>query len=262
MAPARGKELLRVRPAIILTAGAFRRREAKIGVAHQFIEQGGNAASRERQTRIFIESPAAPREMRDERVDEHVARAGVKGENLSRLRRRRDDGDVADAAKIQGDAPQLGVAKKKIVHVRDKRRALTAQGDVGRAKVTDGGDARSGSDDGRLADLKGRGGGVAEKGDGAALMEDRLAVAADQRDARWRHPKTAGGAEGGFREDLTEAKVELAELAGCCGIALRHAQNLRANASGKGKAHVIQQLCIEMRGLTGDSREGHVDAVR
>src|SRR3989441_5084226 len=163
MAPARGKELLRVRPAIILTAGAFRRREAKIGVAHQFIEQGGNAASRERQTRIFIESPAAPREMRDERVDEHVARAGVKGENLSRLRRRRDDGDVADAAKIQGDAPQLGVAKKKIVHVRDKRRALTAQGDVGRAKVTDGGDARSGSDDGRLADLKGRGGGVAER---------------------------------------------------------------------------------------------------
>src|SRR5207253_393070 len=156
--PARGKELLHVGPAVILTAGAFRRREAKIGVAHQLIEQSGNAASRERQSRIFIESPAAPREIRDERVDEHVARAGVKSENLSRLRRRRDDGEVSDAAKIQGDAPQLGVAKKKIVHVRNKRRALPAQGDVGRAKVTDGGDARSGSDDGRLADLKGRGG--------------------------------------------------------------------------------------------------------
>src|SRR2546425_91552 len=79
----------------------------------------------------------------------------------------------------------FGVAKKKIVHVRDKRRALPAQRDVGWAKVADGGDARSGSDDSRLGDLKGRGGGLAEKGDGAALMEDRLAVAADQRDARW-----------------------------------------------------------------------------
>src|SRR2546425_8551264 len=194
MAPARGKELLHVRPAVILTAGAFRRREAKIGVAHQFIEQGGNAASRERQTSIFIKSPAAPREMRDERVDEHVARASVEGEHVSRLRRRRDDGDVADAAKIQGDAPQLGVAKKKIVHVRDKRRALPAQRDVGRAKATVGGDARSGSDDGRLADLKGRGGGLAEKGDRAALMKNRLAVAANKPDGRGRHPKTGGGA--------------------------------------------------------------------
>src|SRR3989442_15977724 len=236
MPPACGKELLHVRPAVILTAGAFRRREAKIGVAHQLIEQGGNAGSRECQTSIFIKSPAAPREMRDERVDEHVARTGVKGENLSRLRRRRDDGDGSDAANIQGDAPQLGVMKKKIVHVRDKRRALPAQGEVGRAKVTDGGDARSGSDDGRLADLKGRGGGVAEKGDGAALMEDRLAVAADQRDARWRHPKTAGGAEGGFPADLTAGKIEVGELAGARRIALPHPRSEERGVGKEGKA--------------------------
>ncbi len=133
--------------------------------------------------RVFVETLAAVGEVRDERVNEHVGGAGVEGEDLCGLGGGGDDGDVGDAAEIERDAAEFWVAIEKIVGVRDERRALAAESDVGGTKIADGGDAGAGGDDGWLADLQRGSRGRAEIGRGLALMKNGLAVAADKRDS-------------------------------------------------------------------------------
>src|SRR5580704_14146949 len=99
----------------------------------------------------------AVRVVQNEGVNQHIGRAGVKGKNLFRLGRARKNGDVGDAAEIERDAAKFCVAIEKIVRVRDKRRALAAEGDVRGTKIPDGRDAGKRSDDGGLANLKRRG---------------------------------------------------------------------------------------------------------
>ena len=102
---------------------------------------------------VFVVALTAMREMLDQGVDEHVGGAGVEGEHLRRLGVCWEHGDVGDAAEIEGDAAEFGVAVEKIVGVGDERGALAAESDVGGAEVGDGGDAGAGGDDAGLADL-------------------------------------------------------------------------------------------------------------
>ena len=77
------------------------------------------------------------------------------------------------------------MAIEQIVGVWDERRALATEGDVGGAEVGDRGDAGACGDDVAVADLQGGGGRSTKILDGRALMKNRLAVIAEDRDFFW-----------------------------------------------------------------------------
>jgi len=154
-------------------------RLAEVGVAEECVEEHGKGTAFAGEAGVFVEVLTAVGEVGDEGVNEHVGGAGVEGEDLGGLGIRRDDGDVGDAAKIERDAAEFGMAVEEIVGEGNERSALAANGDVRGTEVCDGGDAGARGDDGGFADLQCGGGGMAEEWDRAALMEDGLAVAAD-----------------------------------------------------------------------------------
>ena len=81
-----------------------------------------------RLARVFVVALFVVREVLDEGVDEHVGGAGVEGEDLDGFAGGGEDGDVGDAAEIEGDAAEFGVAVEEIVGVGDERGALAAVG--------------------------------------------------------------------------------------------------------------------------------------
>src|SRR5262249_29611744 len=147
-----------------------------------------------REPGVFIETLATAGEMLDEGIDEHVGRAGVEGKDLRRFRGSREDGDVGDAAEVERDAAEFGVAVEEIVDVGNERGALAAEGDVGGTKVSHSSDAGSSGDDRGLADLESGSSRSAEVGSmwrvasgewrarsHGTLVEDGLTVGADER---------------------------------------------------------------------------------
>src|SRR6185437_1906117 len=130
--------------------------------------------------RVAVVAQAAASEMRGERVDDHVAGASVKSEDVFRLRGGREHGEVGDASDIERDAATTGIAIKKVVDEGNERRALASGGDVGGTKIGDGGDAGAFGDDGWLGKVKSGRNARAEKWAGRALMVERLAVRADE----------------------------------------------------------------------------------
>ena len=75
---------------------------------------------------------------------------------------------------------------------------------------------------------------MAEKWNGAALMEDGLAVAADERDAGCGDAELAEGGEGGFGKGVAEAEIELRDLCGGGGDAFSNAEDFGAEGGGEG----------------------------
>ena len=71
-----------------------------------------------------------------------------------RLRVGRDDGEIGDAADIQSDAAEFGVAIDDVIDERNERRALAAGGDVGGTEIADRRDSGACCDYCGLADLK------------------------------------------------------------------------------------------------------------
>src|SRR6266403_218203 len=126
---------------------------------------------------------AAVREVPNERVNEHVGRAGVKGKDLIWSCTGGNDGDIGDAAEVQRNAAEFCVAIEKVVGIGNKRRALAAECDIRGTKICDGGDSRARRNDGWLTDLKRRSSWRTEIRNRATLMEDGLAMAADERNA-------------------------------------------------------------------------------
>src|SRR5712664_2277968 len=118
MAAAEGKEFFQVGVAVVFAAGGFGRCELQIGIAQEIVEQRGNTAALGCKLGVFVEALAAAREMRDERVDQHVGGAGVEGEDLLRLGPRRKNRNVGDAAKIERNATQFRMTKEEIVRGR------------------------------------------------------------------------------------------------------------------------------------------------
>jgi hypothetical protein len=62
-------------------------------------------------------------------------------------------------------------------------------------------------------------------------------------------------------ENLTEAKIQLAEFAGGDGMLLGDAKNLLAQRGLKFARSVAEKFCVEMRGRARDAGERDVDTV-
>src|SRR5215470_2140762 len=154
---AEGKEFLDVGGSVVFAASGFGRREFWIGVAEKFVEESGNGAAFLGESSVFVEALAAACEMGDECVYEHVAGAGVERKDQRRFCVCRNDGDVGDAADVEGDAAEPFMQVECVVGERDERSAAAAESEVGWAEVGDGGDAGAGGDDRAFADLKRRG---------------------------------------------------------------------------------------------------------
>src|SRR5712664_413870 len=199
--------------------------------------------------------------MCDERIDEHVGGASVEGEDLLRLGRGRKDSDVSDASEIEGDAAEFRVAIEKIVRIGNERRALATEGDVSGTKIADRGDAGVRGDDGRLADLQRGGGGAPQKGDALALVENRLAVAANERDFLRCNPEFATRRHGGAGEEFSHAKVQLADGARSDGVLFGDAQNFLAKRGRKFDRGMAQQLDVQIGRRAGNASQCNVDTV-
>src|SRR6266566_426928 len=181
IAAAEGEELLYVGVAVVLAARGFWRSDLQIGIAQELVEKSADAPAFGGEMGVVIESLAPSCEMGDEGVNEHICGAGVEGEDLLRPGRRWKNRDVGDASEIERNAAELGVAIQEIVSVGDERRTLATESDVRRAKIADGGDPRARGDDRCLTSLKRRSCGRAKILAREALMEDGLAVTADER---------------------------------------------------------------------------------
>src|SRR5215467_4420182 len=96
-----------------------------------------------------------------------------------------DDGEISDAADVEANAAEFGMTVKNVVGERDERSALAAERHVSGTEVGDGGDAGKVGNHGAVAKLQRGCGFCAEKSGWSALVEDSLAVVADQIDARW-----------------------------------------------------------------------------
>ncbi len=67
------------------------------------------------ESRVFVVALAAVGEVLDQSVDEHVAGAGVEGEDIGRLGISGDYGEVGDAADVEADASEFFVAVEKVI---------------------------------------------------------------------------------------------------------------------------------------------------
>ena len=210
-----------------------------------------------------IIAAASAREVVHERVDDHIAGAGVEGQDGAGLGGFGDDGDVGDAADVQDGAAAAGVAIEQVIAKGDERRALAADGHVGGAKIAHGGDAGERGDDGGLADLQCGGDVCAEEAGRAALMEDGLAVRSDQADAAQRDAEFLAGAQGGFGEELAQPEIQLADVGGGDARAFGYAQDFGAHGGGEGDGGEIFEARVGR--VFGDRRRDadqcDVDAV-
>src|SRR5260370_33605814 len=130
----------------ILAPGGFGRRELQVGITHEVVEERGITATLRREMRVCVKTLATVREMRDERINKHVGRAGVESKHLLRFAGTRKNRNVGYAPEIQRDAAKFRVAVKKIVHIRDERRALATESHIRGTKIAAGCDARARGD--------------------------------------------------------------------------------------------------------------------
>src|SRR5262245_355311 len=125
------------------------------------------------------------------------------------------------------------MAVKEIVDIGDERSALAAQGHVGGTKISDGGDAGAGGDDGGLTEWESGGSRPAEIRDRWTLMEDGLAVGADEGDFCRGDAEALAGSKRGIGENLAETEIELAELAGGDGLLFGDAKDFFSESGRK-----------------------------
>ena len=120
------------------------------------------------------------------------------------------------------------MAIKKIVDVGNERSALAAESHVRGAKIGDRGDAGAGGDDRAVANLESGSGGCPEIFGSEALVKNRLAMGADERDAGRRDPEAPAGGEGGFGKNSAQAKVKLTQVSRTYRLLLGDAKDLSA----------------------------------
>ena len=224
------------------TAGGLRRGFAEEGMGKKLVQERRNQMAAARELGIPVEAQAAAREMRGERVDDHVAGAGVEGENIARPRGGGNEAEVGDAADVQRYSTDARMAIEKIVDEGHERRALAAGGHIRGTKIGDGGDASALGNDGRLGDLQGGGDGRAEKRGWSALMVDGLAVGAEQRDTARRNAEAFAGAQRSIGEKFAKAEIKLADLARGSGRAVSETQDGGAHRGRIGKSGEVDEL--------------------
>src|SRR5579871_4266043 len=118
---AEAQQFLEIGAAIVFAACGFGRAELEIRVTQQGFQQRVEHLALTSEARAAIKALFFAGEMPDERIDEHVARASIEGQDLRWLGSRRKNGDVADAAEIQRHATKFFVSIKQPIGVRNER---------------------------------------------------------------------------------------------------------------------------------------------
>src|SRR5713226_8754902 len=93
-------------------------------------------------------------------------------------------------------------------------------------------------------------------------MEDRLAVAANERDASWRDTKFVASGNGGFGEKFSQTKIQLAESARSDRVLFSDAKDFHAKRRRKFHGRVAKKHSVQIRRRAGDTSQRNVDSVR
>src|SRR5215510_2407063 len=107
-----------------------------------------------RECSVLVVTLAAAAEVLDQTVDQHVAGAGVEGQEVLWFGVGGDDGEVGDTANVEADAAEFAVTVERVVGKGDERGALATEGDVGGTEIGDGSDAGEVGDDGAVTELE------------------------------------------------------------------------------------------------------------
>ena len=226
--------------AILLATRALGRLAAVISIGQQVVEQRGIHAAG------FGDLPAAVvrlPHLTGERVDRHVAGAGIECHHSIGRCACRNHRDVGYASDIERDARAGPMAEQQIIHVRNQRRSLAPGGDIARAKIRDYRQAGAFRDDRRFADLQGI---------RSAFVIDGLPVAADQLHGA----EALHGAQHRTRVQLSQLKAKPRD-----GRGLRGGVGDRQNrvAHQRGERRRLESDGFDAAAL--DLNDGHVDAV-
>ncbi len=93
-------------------------------------------------------------------------------------------------------------------------------------------------------------------------MENRLAVAADERDFLLWNPELATRGQGGVGEEFSQTKIQLAESTRSGGVLFGDAENFLAKSRRELDRRVAQQLSVQTWRPARDSSKRNVNPVR
>ena len=155
-------------------------------------------------------------------IDHHVGRSGIECQDLFRLRCRRNDGDVGDAAEVERDASAARVTEDAVVEEGDQRRTGSSGCDIGCAEIGDYRDARAFGNHRAFADLQGV---------PAVLVVDGLAMAADEFDALEGDAFLTADLPQGCGEAFSDGEVEARDFSGM-GRGIGCGEDARAERGG------------------------------
>ncbi len=243
----------------LLASGGFGR-----GLAEEFFFELGGEDWREnfsgcRDAAVAVVGPGE--ELLGEGVDDHVAGAGVEGDDFVLRGCGGDDSEVADAADVLEDAGAGGMREENGIEEGDERRALTSGGHVCGAEVGDDGEAGGGGDERGLAELPGAGEAAARVRGGGALVVDGLAVAADESGFDF------GVGDGGldsFSVGEAEPPVEAGEFGGGgggVGLSGHRGEDGLAEGAREGEGSVGEESEFHCGVAGSDPDQGDIDAV-
>ena len=119
----------------MFTSGGFGRLLAQVGIAQHFFQQRPNHFAGRRDSRAAIVGRAAFRDSFYQRVNNHIAGAGVERNHILRPRIRRNYGHIGDPTDVQSHAPDFRVAVQQVIDERHQRCSVTARRHIGWAKI-------------------------------------------------------------------------------------------------------------------------------
>jgi len=147
-----------------------------------------------------------------EMIDDHVARSGVKRDDLPGAGARGQVGNICYPADVLDGAREAAVGEHKPIRIWHERRAESSGGDVSRAEVCDCGYARTFGDHSRLSDLHRHAYLPVAVFCGIGKMADGLPVRTYEINAAERDAGIAGEGDYRIREYLTEQEVQAEEF--------------------------------------------------
>ena len=198
--------------------------------------------------------------VRDQSIDDHVARSYVEGDHVGTFRAGRNHADIGDTADIERDAIALGRTEQQVVDVGNQRRAFASGRDIALAEV--GNDPHTGALRyyGRFADLEGAGDAMAEAFNRVAFVEDGLAVHPADANGIGRDMRATASVEHGFRIQFAEQEAE-ARDGSCMRHRVRHAEQRGSNGRRIGSAAECDRGDLEAVAPVRDIHDCYVDPI-
>ena len=214
--------------AILLAPRRLRWTAHIVFILKEFGEQASVHFALDRHGAAGVAAELSAGEARGQLIHHHVARTGVESDYAICRTSGGQDGHIGDAADVQGHSAHLFRSEQKIVNEGDQRRALAPGGHVAWPEVVDNRDLSSFGQDRPVADLQRRSHLPAQVIGRLGLVEDRLAVAADQLDRLRIDAGDLAGFEERFGVDFGQQEIEPGDLARMGG-AVAHSEQRGAN---------------------------------